>query len=388
MRASGLPSISPALVAAVLVAGSVAATGGAVVAFGAPTPPTDAAIGTDASAEYAAVDGVEATRTTVIERGGETHRTVASVAFRPGTDYRRVAVTEATDRRHELLVANDSAMTLYDRDSRTATRFSLAADAEPTAGERVERLFARLDLGHEGESASATLRGVSPLAVVPHGEQAPSAVTGPLTVTYEGEDAVAGREAYVLELTADGGAFRQTLRVDAEHFFVLQQRTTWTADGERVTVETTYADVSVGSVGDDTFRFDPPANATVERLDTPERTAYESAARLREAVATSVPRPDVPASFRLTAATETTGQIRSVGLRYANETATLTVAKYNRTFPPRGTRVVEIADHDAGVRVGPTSSVSWNCGDYRYTVRGKGVPVDVLVAVARSVGCE
>jgi outer membrane lipoprotein-sorting protein len=388
MRASGLPSVSPALVAALLVAGSVAATGGAVVAFGAPTPPSEAAIGTDASTEYAAVDGVKATRTTVIERGGETHRTVAAVAFRPGTDYRRVAVTEATDRRHELLVANGSAMTLFDRDSNTATQFSLAPDAEPTVGERVERLFTRLDLAHEGESASATLRGVSPVAVVPHGERVPDAATGPLTVTYEGEDEVAGRDVYVLELAADGGAFSQTLRVDAEHFFVVQQRTAWTDDGERVTVTTTYADITIGPIGDGVFRFDPPANATVERLDTPERTAFESAAKLRDAVDVSVPRPSVPASFRLTAATETTGQIHSVGLRYANETATLTVAKYNRTFPPRGTRTAEVAGRDAAVRVGPTTSVSWNCEDYRYTVRGKGVPVDVLVAVAQSVGCE
>jgi outer membrane lipoprotein-sorting protein len=388
MRASGLPALSPTLVAALLVAGAVTATGSAVVAFGAPDAPTNSVVGADAADEFAAVDGVTATRVTVVERGSTTHRAVADVAFRPGTDYRRVALRDTDDRRHELLVANSTTMTLYDRDSREATQFALAPDTEPTVGERVERLFARLQLTREDAPASAPVAGVSPLSVVPHGETRPSTVTGELTVRYEGKTTVAGRTAYALELTAREGAFAQRIWVDADHFFVLKQSTTWTDGGERVTVETTYEDVSTGAIPDDTFRFGPPANATVERLDTPERSVYESATRLRAAVDVSVPRPDVPASFRLTAATETDGEIRGVGLRYANDTATVTVAKYNRTFPPRGTKVVTVADRDAGVRVGPTTSVSWNCDDYRYTVRGTGVSVDTLVAIAQSVGCQ
>jgi len=52
-----------------------------------------------------------------------------------------------------------------------------------------------------------------------------------------------------------------------------------------------------------------------------------------------------------------------------------------------GERQVTVGNRTAEVARGPTTSVSWNCDEYRHTVRGEGVPVSLLVEVARSVQC-
>jgi len=386
----------PATVALVVLA--VAVVAGGLVAFGGPATPSETPIGAEAGDAYDALDGVEATRTTVVEHGSDVHRTVAHVALRPGTDYRRVEVVTATDRLHEVVVENGSTVTLYDRDENAAERFSASGTVSgPTFGDRVERLFDHLDVTDPDGAGTADDDDddISPLPVVPAGANTPAADTATadaatLELSYEGTEAVDGRDAYVLRLTAPDGAFEQTLWVGHEHYFPLQRRTTWTdEDGQRVTVETTYEDVTFDpGLDEETFTFEPPANATVETLDTPDRTAYASVDRLAAETNVTVPDPDVPPPLRLTAATETTGEVHGVGLEYANETASISVAKYDRTFPPRGDRTTEVAGRDAAVSLGSTTSVSWNCDEYRYTVRGQGVSVETLLSVADSVACE
>ena len=391
MSRSRLRSARGAVLLAVL---SLAVVGGVLVSVGAPAAPSSAPIGADAGDAYESIEGVDATRTTVVERGEDVRRTVAQVQLRPGTDHRRVEVVEATDRLHDVVVENDSTVWLYDRDADEATRFSASGSVTgPTFGDHLERLFERLNVTRADDSA--TVGGVSPLPVVPQGPGSPTAVasdTAALRLSFEGTDAVDGRDAYVLELSTPGnetGAFHQTIWVDVEHFFPLQRQTSWTDEGERVAITTVYEDVTFDpGLTDDTFTFDPPANATVETLETPERTAYASVEDLRAATNVSVPEPDVPGSLRLAVATETTGQVHGVGLQYVNDTASVSVAKYDRTFPPRGDREVTVAGQDAAVSLGSTTSVSWNCGEFRYTVRGEGVSVDALLAVAESVGCE
>jgi outer membrane lipoprotein-sorting protein len=386
--------LRPARVTVGLAALSVAAVVAVVVAFGAPAAPSSAAIGADAGDAYGAIEGVDATRITTVERGGDVHRTVASVALQPGTDNRRIEVLEATDRLHEVVVENDTTVWLYDRDADEVSRFpSSGSVAGPTFGDRVEHLFDRLSVTRADDSE--TVDGVSPLPVVPEGAGRPTATTtdaGALRLSYEGTADVDGRETHVLALTTpggDAGAFEQTIWVDATRFFPLKRHTSWVADGERTTVTTVYENATFDPGLDaDTFTYEPPANATVETLETPERTAYATLDRLRSATDVSVPSPDVPASLRLAVATETTGEVHGVGLRYVNETAVVSVAKYNRTFPARGDRQVTVAGREAAVTLGTTTSVSWNCGEYRYTVRGEGVDAAALVAVAQSVGCE
>lgn len=387
------------VLAVVVVFASVAVAGGV---FTSPTASTaDRPLGADAADRYAAIDGLSATETTVVERGNATRRTVTDVRTRPGTDHRHAAVVAATDRKYELRVSNGSAMWLYDRDANAAKRLARSSAADgPTQGERLQRLFTQLNVTDPSASASASASpGVSPLPVVPSVSEQPADVDTATAseaahgVSYEGTEPVDGRTAYVLRIepheNATDAAYRQTVWVDAERFFPLQRQTEWTDDGEQVSLTTTYTNVTFDpGLADSTFRFDPPANATVETLDTPETTTYASVSALRADTDRSVPEPDLPPSFGLTYASRTTGRIDGVGLQYANATAQISVATYNRTRPVRGDRTVTVGDRTAELNLGPTSSVSWNCGEYRYTVRGEGVPPELLVEVARSVQCS
>jgi hypothetical protein len=168
----------------------------------------------------------------------------------------------------------------------------------------------------------------------------------------------------------------------------VRERTAWTAGGERVVVETTLRNVTFDpDLAGAPFRFDPPPSASVEAADAPRTTTYDSLATLRADTDVAVPDPEVPRSFGLTYASQTTGRIHGVGLRYVNETSRITVAKYNRTVDTEGDRRVTVAGRPAVLSVGPTLSLSWNCREYRYTVRGERVSADRLIGVARSMGC-
>lgn len=364
---------------------------------GAASSTDSARLGTNASERYAALDGLDATETTVVEHGDERRRTVARVSLRPGTGKQRTVITDSPSRRYDRRVSNGSVLWLYDRDGNAATVLPLSPDADVTSrGARIERLFTRLNVTDPGETTAVPVTpGVDPLPVVPHSRAGPpvsGSVTGSAShgVSYNGTASVGGRETYVLHLTsADPSGYEQTLWVDTEQFFPLKHRTAWTDDGERVTVTTTYTNVTFDpGLSSETFRFDPPRNATVERPSTPEVTAYESVAALRAATNISIPDPDVPATFELAYASQTTGKARGVGLQYVNATSTLSVAKYNLTYPVRGgDKRVTVAGREAMLSLGPTVSISWNCPAYRYTVRGSGVSRERALAVADSVAC-
>lgn len=385
---------SAATVALAVALTAVVVAAGALL-LAAPAAPTAEHVGADASEEFAAVDGLTATRTTVVERGNRTSETVVDVALRPGTDLRRTELVTG-DRSHEVTASNGSVLWLYDADGEEVTRIPLSSTpaGESTTGDRVERLFAALNVTQPSESTSRTMEGpISPLPIVPEtstAAEAPTATNDSVAVSFDGTATVDGREAYVLrvESTGDSSAFEQRLWVDRKTFFPLQRQTSWTDGGTPVSVTTTYENVTVNPGLDaETFRFDPPSDLTVETPETPETTAFDSVADVRAATTAPVPTLDVPPSFRLTYATATDGRILGAGVRYANETALVTAATYNRTLPLEGERTTSVGDHEAVVDVGPTTSVSWNCGDYRYTVRGQGVSVEFLVELARSVDC-
>jgi hypothetical protein len=103
----------------------------------------------------------------------------------------------------------------------------------------------------------------------------------------------------------------------------------------------------------------------------------------------SVPDPTVPSAFELVYATRTTGRIEGVGLRYAASGRELTVAKFDYTLDiDSEERDTTVDGRPATIDFGPTTSLSWNCDGYGYTVRGTGVETDRLTEVARSVGCR
>ena len=378
------------LVGSALVLVAVVAVGlwSAAPAAGDGTPTIDANV----SERYDSFGALSATRTTVIERNGTvSSRAVHSVTLMPSTGKQRLRLTDSAADRYDLRISNGSVLWLHERDRNRVTRIPLTGPSR-TAGsaDRVRRLLVRADLM---DQAAGDPPAVEPLPVVPQEQsRSPRRVTAGYAVSYVGNGSIDGRATYTIEITprADSAAtYRQTVWVDAERLYPLKRQTVWRDDGVRTELTTTYTDVSFDATADPgTFRPEIGPNTSVETTDTPETTVYRRRSALAANTSVRVPDPELPPSYERTYATRTTGGVNGVGLRYVNRTGEITVSMYNYTYEPTDPDERRRVDgRSATVSRGPTTSVSWNCDSYRYTVRGRGVSVDQLVTVARSVGC-
>lgn len=383
------------LVAALVALAGVAGSAWVATSASAPDRPQ---FDDDVADQYDAIQGVEGTRTTTIERNGtvESTRTYA-VQLRPDTGEKRLSLREGPESRFGTRVSNGSVLWLYERETPNVTRIELDDDRASSRGDTIARLFARLNATTGDGETPAEPPTVEPLPVVPESAAQSGAATGvgggPLTVSYGGTDTVADREVYVLRLTpvneSTDANYEQTLWLDAENYFPLKQRTAWTHEGQRTVMTTTYTDVAFDpGLDDDTFTPDIPENATVHSPDTAETTTYRSVGALREASDVAVPDPVVPPTYELTYATQTNGRVQGVGLRYANRTSVVSVAKYSFTYADEDDEgELTIDGRPATLTTGQRVSLSWNCEDYRYTVRGTGISADVVVDIGESVGC-
>ncbi|EMA14724.1 LolA family protein [Haloarcula marismortui] len=347
-------------------------------------------IDADVQQRYESIDGVNATQTTTITRNGTVaSRTTYDTVLQPGTEKKRLAVVNSTVERYDLRVSNGAALWLYDQRRAKATRISLSSPGSDR-GKRLQRLFASLNMATAADAATDS-QSVEPLPVVPRGEQRPAESARSMTVSYRGTESLDGREVYVIHVAPkdDTATYEQTIWVDTEQFFPVKKRTAWTADGERTVVTTTYTDVTYDTgVSEDVFTPSFPDNTTVEVPETPERQTYESVGALKADTEVQVPEPDIPPGYELTYATQTRGRVHSVGLRYMNRTSLITVAKYDRPgVGDNASEGVTIDGQPAQVSYGLTTSVSWSCERYRYTIRGEGVSADRLITIGQSVGC-
>lgn len=238
--------------------------------------------------------------------------------------------------------------------------------------------------------------GGAPLPKVPEGQT--DADTDPkrtFEMSYEGTETVAGREAHVISYdavgTVENGMVEQTVWVDTEHFFTLKSTQVSTYDGNESTFTFRLSNVTVepGLTAED-YRFDPPADATLNRSESYDVTAYDSRTALSNAAAISVPSPAVPDRFSLARASHIVGQnFTAVQLRYQTSSAALVVTKTSElryTNLTEGERV-SIGGQSGRYRTSGTRALAvWECGEFVYTVTG-GVQKSTLLDVARSVEC-
>ncbi|SEO45473.1 Outer membrane lipoprotein-sorting protein [Halogranum amylolyticum] len=360
-------------------------------AIGDTSPSVDANV----TERYRSVDTLTGTQTVVMRTNDTvTSRNVADVTLVPGTDQRRVRFRNASDRQYELQVSNGSTLWLHDTDRNAVTAIELTGPPTEGTATRLQQLVAAAGLTDDAGRPQSV--GVSPLPALPRhaGVTPQSDANSSYAVEFVETDTVGGRDAYVLDVSSAANRseahYRQRLWVDAERFYPLRQQTAWIDDGTRRSVTTTYTNVTFDAqVSADAFRPEVDADTTVRRPDTPDTEWYRSSADLEAQSSISVPEPTVPPAFELVYATRTTGRIDGVGLRYAADGRDLTVAKFSYTLDiDPDERDVTIDGRPATFDYGPTTSLSWNCNGYGYTVRGTGVEADRLTEVARSVDCR
>ncbi|MBX0296152.1 LolA family protein [Haloarcula nitratireducens] len=353
-------------------------------------------IDSNVTERYRSVDALTGMQTTTVRTNGTvTSRNVADVTLVPGTDRKRMRFRNASDRRYERQVSNGSTLWLHDTDANAVTVVELTGPpTDSRTAARLQRLVTAAGLTDDAGRPQSV--GVSPLPVLPrHTGVAPQTdADGRYTVEFAGTDTVGGRSVHMLEIAPASNRsearYRQRLWVDTERFYPLRKQTTWTADGTRRSVTTTYTNVTVNpGLSEDEFRPEFDDNATIRREDSPTTEWYRSRTALEVRSSLSVPKPTVPPAFELAYATRTTGRIDGVGLRYVADGRELTVAKFNYTLDVSpGERDVTVGGQPAVFDRGPTTSIAWDCDGYGYTVRGKGVATDRLTEVARSVGCR
>ncbi|RLM53472.1 outer membrane lipoprotein carrier protein LolA [Halobellus sp. Atlit-31R] len=390
MRIDALPVSRRTVVALLLFAAALSA---GLWASDAATTDGEPQVDANVSDRYQSIASVSATRSVVVEQNDSATRSVATVTLVPGTDRERVRFRSNGSHRYERRISNGSMLWLYDSDRKRVTVIELTGPPTTGMATRLQAIVAAAGL--TDAAGRPQQPEIAPLPTVPRrgGLHTAPAATDGYRVQYVERDSVDGRDALVLELTPatnhSDTAYRQRLWIDSERFYPLRTRTVWTTNGSQRSVTTTYTNVTFDAqVSGDTFQPEFGPDTSIDRLQTPDTEWFRSIERLEAESSISVPDPTVPSPFRITYATRTTGRVHGVGLRYATDGRQLTVAKYNFTYAPdRDDRDLTIDSRPATLDPGPTTSLSWTCDQYRYTVRGTGVERDQLIAVARSVGC-
>lgn len=359
--------------------------------IGAANPSVDANV----TERYRSIDALTGTQTVAMRTNGTvTSRNVATVTLVPETDRKRVRFRGGSDRRYDVQVSNGSTLWLRDTDRNAVTAIELTGPpTESRTAVRLQGLVAAAGLTDDlGRPQSI---GVSPLPVVPrHSGAAPQVDARGYTVEFVETETVGDRSAYVLDVTPktdrNEAQYRQRLWIDTERFYPLRQQTMWVADDVRRSITTTYTNVTFDAqISADTFQPRLDAETTVRRPDVPETESYRSSAELASRSSMTVPDPTVPPAFELVYATRTTGRINGVGLRYVAGGRELTVAKFDYTVDiDPDERDVTLDGQPATFDYGPTLSLSWNCENRGYTVRGTGVQTKRLIEIGRSVGCS
>lgn len=402
--------------AVVLVVVAVPVTGlVAVSTLSTQEDPRTGTVGQNASDRLASMDGFNATVKQTFTGPNSTVNSTLRLSARPGTGMFREA-TVSGDRAGRLTVSNGSTQWTYDRQNSSVTVISTDA-TEPRyvrRAERIERLFARLDVSRAATDERKQVSSTAPVIRLPvdSPRQQPTTgrtntSTGNVTLVYNGTATVSGRETYVLELRSQSPSsasarsftnFSQRLYVDTEWFLPVRTEASFEVDGDRFRTTRVLTNISVNPGLDDSlFTFTPPENATVGSL-LPElnRSVYRDRAALAANTTLPVPDPDLPESFSLDSARLTTGEVRSLSLGYLNDTAALSVgvtsrsvfnATSNTTNLSLGRTITINGQNATYNRFATTRAVQWSCGGYQYSVSGRGVPRDLVIRVAESVEC-
>jgi outer membrane lipoprotein-sorting protein len=349
------------------------------------------------------VEGTIEIRTVGAENDSVTVRSVR----RPREGMVRQEFIAPPSRAGDVTVSNGSVTWIYNATTNEATRFTIENGSVPSTNQTtfLRGVFDNLSTSAEGSVIAAPLQ---PIAPADGDTEGGSTVTGffgqdtrPVNLTYLGTETIAGREAHGVGLTpinetgdddtpTDDSGERVTQHIenvtywfDAEYFHPLRIETTVRVDGEITRSTRVYQNVSFNVDPDPgTFRFDPPANATVR--SGPEPTTLNSTAAAAESVSFRVADGDPPERFEFETAVVTRLENRTtVTIQYADGTDILAVSSQRPPFEEtEGERVSLGPVTGTRMMSGNAVVITWRCGETGYAVSGR-LPPDTIETVAR-----
>lgn len=310
------------------------------------------------------VESLRGVQTTTWTDGNESVSTTYEVWLRPPNETRMELVSSDQPDQFDVLVSNGTTLWTYDEDANEAVR--LDPGFSPGQLQRLQESFAEAFLGD-------------------------------MTPTAVGTDTVAGRDAYVVELTprndTDSLYESATVWIDRETNYTLKQVGT-TGFGRNVTIDVTYEEIRFGvEIPDDRFTFEPPDDAEVLNASDFTTAQYADVEQAEAAVPFDLPEHEVPAGYELDTVVVTENLDGwAASFRYVGENETLLTVgvreRQNRTgFAPQPGESIEIDGVNATVTELPgadLTSIQWEEEDLAYTVSGE-LPREDLRAVAESI---
>ena len=326
-------------------------------------------IGEKIQQKHAQIESVQGTQVVTYDGPNRTRTMTKTVVEIPDESLSRTEFVGDSDQAGDVRVSNESTTWRYDASENTATRYDTVGDTSLT-GYNYSRLVSNLQEDY--------------------------------ALTYGGTETVAGRETHVIEFAATGNetiTTNGTLWVDTEHWYPIKQRSTMTYDGETRTTTVTFRNVTFNAdVDRDAFRYDPPADATVENYSTNDYSyeKYDSRSAAADDAGFDLPDPSMPGEFSFAnASVMHTDGYTSATLTYTNGSAGITLRKYTVHSTRNGSSI----DGATEVQLDGTtgwyeandhwSTLIWTCGDYRYTAYGGAdFQKDDLVAIANSIDCR
>jgi outer membrane lipoprotein-sorting protein len=360
---------------------------------------TEAPPDVNVAQRYDSLETIQATQVSSLTSDGETNKTKIRVRadFTGENPLQHQRVLAPPERAGDRTVVNESAAVIYDASENAVTHVPrMNGTQRQSRGE----YFAEIVAAARSDDAEAPATGVSPLPVVPATGSAstvPGEAIEGFEVEYLGTQTVSGRTTHGFELTSASEAalsVNRTLWLDSEFYYPLKTHQTLHTGNRTIEVTAELTNVTFNAeIPDETFAFDPPANATVETLNISSQT-FDSIAAVREHANFSVPEPTVPEEYEFQRARYIGGNATQANLQYENAdgdqlavTKMTYVSNASATFSA-GENVTVAGQEARYVTTGTTRILTWKCEDSQFSIVATDLDQDQLIAVAESVGCE
>ncbi|MFD1642546.1 DUF2092 domain-containing protein [Halohasta litorea] len=347
---------TPRLTIGVLLVALLTVTAGCAAAIG--DDPDPERIADELEERNEQIEDIQGERVQTVETPNSTQRTVVEIAERPPEQSRQEVLETNSDWQSagDVTVNDGETMSMYDASENTVTEYNVSYEPESAA-------FASEELIANALNES--------------------------NVSYEGSDTVADREVHVIELTDTDTDRTTTVWVDTEFWYPLKYETTTERGDQQLSTTMVFEEVAFNEgLDDETFEFEPPADATVEQYEPPETQTVDSLAAVDDETPYDVSAPKLPDRFefhegRITDA----GDSRSAYLSYTADDERVSFSVTNNTAYEASGETVEIGDREGTLsEYDEMRSLTWDCDGVRYTLSGE-LDRETLIDSAASVSC-